>query len=66
MQKNSSFYILKITSTIAWVLTITTTTILLPFVQEYLGELVPAETFTHLPIQIIIQPLAASSIYYNP
>jgi len=30
------------------------------------GEPVPEETFTHSPIQIIIQPLSASSIYYDP
>ena len=46
--------------------TTTTTTVLRPFVQDYLGEPVPGETFTHAPILIIIQPLSASSIYYDP
>jgi len=46
--------------------TTTTTTVLQPFVRDYLGEPVPEETFTHSPILIIIQPLSASSIYYDP
>jgi len=46
--------------------TTTTTTILRPFVSDYPGEPVPEETFTHSPILIIIQPLSASSIYYDP
>jgi len=29
-------------------------------------EPVPEETFTHSPILIVIQPLSASSIYYDP
>jgi len=43
-----------------------TTTVLRPFVHDYPGELVPEEIFTYLPILIIIQPLLASSIYYDP
>jgi len=43
-----------------------TTTVLWPFVRDYPGKPVPEETFTHSPILIIIQPLSASSIYYNP
>jgi len=42
-----------------------TTTVLRLFVWDYLGKPVPEETFTHSPIPIIIQPLSASSIYYN-
>jgi len=42
------------------------TTILWPFVWDYLGEPVPEETFTHSPILIIIQHLSASFIYYDP
>jgi len=37
-----------------------------PFVWDYLGEPVPEETFNHSYIVIIIQPLSASSIYYDP
>ena len=35
-------------------ITTTTTTILRPFVQDYPGEPVPEETFTHSPVLIII------------
>jgi len=44
----------------------TTTTVLRSFVRDYSGEPVPEETFTHSPILTIIQPLSASSIYYDP
>jgi len=37
--------------------TTTTTAIWWPFVQDYLGEPIPEETFTHSLILIIIQPL---------
>ena len=44
-----------------------TTTVLWPFVRDYLGEPVPEETLTHPPtILIIIQSLSASSIYHDP
>ena len=43
-----------------------TTNVLWPFVVDYPGEPVPEETFTHSPVVIIIQPLSASSIYYDP
>jgi len=33
-----------------------TATVLLPFVQDYPGELVPEEIFTYLPILIMIPP----------
>jgi len=46
--------------------TTTTIAVLRPIVWDYLGELVPEETFTHSPVLIIIQPLSASSIYYDP
>jgi len=46
--------------------TTTNTTVLRPFVWDYPGEPVPEDTFTHSPILIIIQPLSASSIYYDP
>jgi len=46
--------------------TTTTTTILRPFVRDYPGDPVPEETFNHSHILIIIQPLSASSIYYDP
>jgi len=48
------------------VFTITTTTILWPFVWDYPYEPVPEETFSHLPILTINHPLEASSIYYDP
>jgi len=46
--------------------TTTTTIVLRPFVQDYLGEPVPEETLTHPTILIIIPSLSASSIYYDP
>jgi len=46
--------------------TTTTIAVLWPFVRDYPDESVPEETFTHSPILIIIQPLSASSIYYDP
>jgi len=49
-----------------WSTTTTTTTVFRPFVRDYPDEPVPEETFTHSPILIIIQPLSASSIYYDP
>jgi len=42
------------------------TTVLQDFVQDYLYELVPEETFTHSQILIINHPLSASFIYYGP
>jgi len=47
-------------------ITTTTTTVLWPFVWNYPGEPVPEETFNHSHILIIIQPLSAFSIYYDP
>jgi len=44
----------------------TTTTILWPFVWDYLGEPAPEETFTHTPVLIISHFLSVSSIYYDP
>ena len=40
--------------------------LLQPFVRDCPGEPVPEETFSHSPILITIQPLSASSIYYDP
>jgi len=38
----------------------------LHFVQDYPGELVPEEAFTHTQLVMVINyPLSASSIYYN-
>ena len=44
----------------------TTTTVLRPFVRDYLGEPVQEESFTHSPILTMVQPLWASFIYYDP
>ena len=44
--------------------TTTTTIVLRPFIRDYLGELVPEQTFTHPPCQSSSN-LSASSIYYN-
>ena len=38
----------------------------LDFVWDNLGEPVPEETFTHIPIVVTNHPLSASSIYYDP
>jgi len=43
----------------------TTTTVLQLFVQDYPGELVPEETFTHSSVLIIVRPLSASSSVFN-
>ena len=43
----------------------TTTTVVWPFVRDYLGKPVPEEIFTHSPILIIIQPRPIASSMFT-